>query len=48
MNASQIVQQRLDKEVSLGRMAGSFDKIPFPTFRVSPVVLVTKKDGIFV
>lgn len=41
------MQQKLDKEVSLGRMAGPFDEIPFPTFRVSPVGLVPKKDGDF-
>lgn len=46
-DAPHIVQQKLDKEVSLGRMAGPFDEIPFPTFRVSPVGLVPKKDGDF-
>ena len=29
----------------MGRVAGPFESIPFPTFRVSPVGLVSKKDG---
>lgn len=41
----QLVEQKLNKEVSLGRMAGPFEVIPFPTLRVSPVGLVPKKDG---
>lgn len=40
----QIVQQKFDKEVSLGYL---FDEIPFPTFRFSPVGVVPKKDGVF-
>lgn len=31
----------------MGRMAGPFDKNPFPTFRVSTVSLLPKKDGNF-
>lgn len=42
-----VAQQKLDKEDSLGRIAGTFDEIPFLTFRVSPVCLVPKKDGDF-
>ena len=38
-------EQKLHKEVALGRVAGPFESIPFPTFRVSPVGLVPKKDG---
>ena len=33
----------LDKEVSLGRVAGPFSTPPFPTFQVSPIGLVPKK-----
>ena len=29
----------------MGRVAGPFESIPFPTFRVSPVGLLPKKDG---
>ena len=43
--APDLVEQKLDKEVALGRVAGPFESIPFPTFRVSPVGLVPKKDG---
>lgn len=43
--APQLVEQKLNKEVKLGRMAGPYDAIPFPTLRVSPVGLVPKKDG---
>jgi hypothetical protein len=42
-----IVEAKLSKEVALGRVAGPFTNIPFPTLRVSPVGLVPKKDGDF-
>lgn len=35
------------KEVSLGRVAGPFLKSPFTNLRLSPVGLVSKKDGSF-
>lgn len=41
------MQQHLDKEVSLGRKAGPFDKIPFPTSRISHIGLIPIKDGDF-
>lgn len=40
-----MVEQNLAKEITLGRMAGPFETIPFPTLRVSPVGLVPRKDG---
>ena len=43
--APDLIEQKLHKEVALGRVAGPFESIPFPTFRVSPVGLVPKKDG---
>ena len=38
-----IVKANLDKEVSLGRVAGPFSTPPFPNFQVSPIGLVPKK-----
>ena len=38
-----IVKANLDKEVSLGRVAGPFSAPPFPNFQVSPIGLVPKK-----
>lgn len=39
-DAPRIVQQKLEKNMSLGRMAGPCVVIPFPTFRISPVSLI--------
>ena len=38
-----IVKANLDKEVSLGWVAGPFSTPPFPNFQVSPIGLVPKK-----
>lgn len=38
-----IVRANLEKEVSLGRVAGPFPTPPFPNFQVSPIGLVPKK-----
>ena len=38
-----IVKANLDKEVSLGWVAGPFSTPPFPNFQVSPIRLVPKK-----
>lgn len=43
----QIVLEKIKKEVDLGRVAGPFDYPPFPTFRISPIFLATKKNGDF-
>ncbi|XP_033739602.1 uncharacterized protein LOC117326910 isoform X1 [Pecten maximus] len=40
----QILQQKIDKEVSLGRIAGPFDSPPFQNFHISPLGLVPKKE----
>ena len=42
-----IVKANLDKEVSLGRVAGPFSAPPFPNFQVSPIGLVPKKYSYF-
>ena len=42
-----LVRQKIDKELSMGRIAGPFINPPFPTFRISPIGLVQKKDGDF-
>jgi hypothetical protein len=42
-----LVRQTIDKELSMGRIAGPFINPPFPTFRVSLIGLVPKKDGNF-
>jgi len=39
----EVVKANLDKEVSLGRVAGPFSSIPFPNFQISPIGLVPKK-----
>ena len=41
----EITQQKIDKEVAEGRVAGPFSYPPFPNFRVSPLGLVEKKGG---
>ena len=38
-----IVKANLDKEVSLGWVAGPFSTPPFPNFQVSPIGLVSRK-----
>lgn len=38
-----IVKANLDKEVSLGRVAGPFSTLPFPNFQVSTMGLVPKR-----
>ena len=45
--APEILKQKLAKEVTLDRIGGPFDTIPFPTLQVSPVGLVPPKDGVF-
>lgn len=37
--------EKINKEISLGRLAGPFDSPPFKNLRVSPVGLVPKSDG---
>ena len=39
----EIVSAKLQKELSLGRMAGPFDSSPFDDFAISPIGLVPKK-----
>ena len=36
------VRERLSKDISLGRISGPFLPPPFPTFRSSPLALITK------
>ena len=38
-----VVRQKIEKEVKLGRVAGPFETRPLPTLRVSPIGLVPKK-----
>jgi hypothetical protein len=38
------VREKIFKEIYLGRVAGPFDYPPMPTFRVSPIFLVRKKN----
>lgn len=40
-----VAEQKIDREISLGRVAGPFKQPPFPTLQVSPLGLVPKKDG---
>ena len=42
-----LVREKIFKEIDLGRVAGPFDYPPMPTFRVSPIFLVRKKNGDF-
>jgi hypothetical protein len=42
-NNPEIVQEKLNKEISEGRMAGPFSRKPFPNLIVSPIGLVPKK-----
>ena len=39
---SEIVVEKLTKEIQLGRIAGPFMQPPFPTFRCSPIALIPK------
>ena len=39
----EIVSAKLSKELAAGRLAGPFDRPPFPKFRVSPLGVVPKK-----
>ena len=36
------VKKKLDKEISQGRISGSFSSPPFPTLRCSPLALIPK------
>lgn len=40
---SQVVTEKLAKEVEMGRMASPFDQPPVPLLHVSPLVVVPKK-----
>ena len=40
-----LVREKINKEITLGRMAGPFDHPPLPTLRISPIFLAEKKDG---
>ena len=41
---SDIVQQKIQKEIEAGRVEGPFESPPFDNFRVSPLGLVSKKE----
>ena len=41
----EIVDQKLDKECKLGRLAGPFSFIPFQNLKISPIGLVPKKQS---
>ena len=43
--APEIVSQKLQAEIEAGRIAGPFEKPPFPNFRTNPLGLVPKKNG---
>lgn len=43
-NLSSVVETKILEEINDGRVAGPFTSPPFPNFRVSPLVLVPKKD----
>ena len=38
-----VVDEKLAKEIQLGRIVGPFDRQPFPVFHVSPLGLIPKK-----
>ena len=44
LQAATIVEQKLCHEISLGRVAGPFQEIPFPNFQSSPLGLFPKHD----
>lgn len=37
--------EKIEKEISAGRIAGPFDSKPFPNLRLSPIGVVPKKEG---
>lgn len=41
----EVLQEKISKEVSLGRMFGPFSSPPFANFRVSPLGVVAKKEA---
>ena len=43
----EILQEKIDKEISQGRVAGPFKHLPMPNLQISPLGLVPKKDGDF-
>ena len=38
-----VVNQKIDKEILVGRVAGPFKQIPFINFQASPIGIVPKK-----
>jgi hypothetical protein len=44
---SELVLRKINKEVQAGRIAGPFIEPPFPTLRVSPIFLASKKNNEF-
>lgn len=43
LESPDIIEQKLETELSLGRIAGPFDSSPFPQFKISPLGLVPKR-----
>lgn len=41
-----IASNKIQKEISLGRIAGPFTSPPFPTFRISPISVLPKKSSL--
>ena len=41
----EVVHQKIQKELRMGRIAGPFANRPLPTFRVTPIDLVLKKES---
>ena len=41
----EVVHQKIQKELRMGRIAGPFANRPLPTFRVTPIDLVPKKES---
>ena len=41
----EIVSDKIEKEISLDRIAGPFSEPPFPNMVISPIGVVPKKDG---
>lgn len=39
------LNEKIEKEIQLGRMAGPFKAMPIPNLRISPIGLVPKSDG---
>ena len=42
---AEIAEEKISKEIKLGRIAGPFLNPPFPTFRVSPISVIPKKSS---